>query len=164
MSGTPCECGDHFFAPIGTGLHVTMVSPEDAHLLDYNWSAARLPYGVIVTRRSGPRTNRVTHILAREIMKPTGKLRVDHINCNPTDNRRSNLRLATAAENAWNRRAERSARIPLKGVCLVKGKYQAAIQRHGKRVHLGQFQTAEAAHAAYAAAAKVLHGEFARVE
>lgn len=51
----------------------------------------------------------------------------------------------------------------LKGVTFhrVTGKWQAAIQVNRKSHHLGLFETADAAHAAYVASAAKLHGEFA---
>jgi hypothetical protein len=49
----------------------------------------------------------------------------------------------------------------LKGASRSRGRWQAQIQHHGKNIHLGRFDSAEEAHAAYVAAAQRLAGEFA---
>lgn len=89
---------------------------------------------------------------------------LDHINGNRTDNRIDNLRLATVAQNGWNRKAQRSSTSGFKGVTFHRksGRWQAAIRYQGGPRHLGLFDTAEQAHAAYVDAANRLFGEFAR--
>jgi hypothetical protein len=88
---------------------------------------------------------------------------IDHINGDPSDNRISNLREATLAENARNSKQRRDSTHSLKGVALAKGRYYyARISLDGERRYLGCFENEEAAHTAYAAAAAELHGEFAR--
>ncbi|USE78946.1 HNH endonuclease [Cupriavidus gilardii] len=92
------------------------------------------------------------------------KRQVDHINGNPLDNRRSNLRVCTHAENQLNIGRQRNNTSGFKGVCFDKqaGKFKAAIAYQGRRKNLGLFDTPEAAYEAYCAAAAQLHGEFAR--
>lgn len=89
---------------------------------------------------------------------------IDHINGNPQDNRIANLRLATPSQNEWNKPAQRRNVTGRKGVIFSKttGKYSARISAHKKSYHLGTFATADEASAAYADAAKRLHGNFAR--
>jgi hypothetical protein len=86
---------------------------------------------------------------------------VDHINGIRSDNRLANLREATRSQNQANRRANSNH---LKGTHfnLRLGRWQAAIRIQGKGTHLGYFDTAEAAHAAYVAKAQEVHGQFAR--
>jgi hypothetical protein len=87
---------------------------------------------------------------------------VDHRNCNPADDRWTNLREATFSQNGANSRARQSA-IPLKGVTRSRnGRYDAQIKVNYQRICLGRFKTAKAANAAYAAAARLHFGEFAR--
>lgn len=162
-SALQCECGDHVFVALTKG-YTTMVSPQDAQILTDLWFATVTPRAVRVARRVGGRSARRILVLAREIMKPSRGQYVDHVNCDPLDNRRPNLRLCTPAQNALNRRKESGAAIPFKGVYLSRGRYQARITLNGKRVYLGEHATAELAAKAYAKAARELHGEFARSE
>lgn len=86
---------------------------------------------------------------------------VDHANGDRADNRWSNLRAATPAQNNANMRGQ--GRYP-KGVSFHKqvGRYQASIKVDGKCHYLGLHDTVEQAHAAYIEAAKLHFGEFAR--
>jgi hypothetical protein len=90
---------------------------------------------------------------------------IDHINGDRADNRWSNLRAATRAENLRNVRLRESNKLGLKGVYWQKDKrkYIARIQVNGKVTCLGRFNCPTAAHLAYCRAAKKFHGEFARV-
>jgi len=50
----------------------------------------------------------------RKILKVPASMFVDHINHNGLDNREANLRPATRAQNARNRRKDRESQLPLK--------------------------------------------------
>lgn len=88
---------------------------------------------------------------------------VDHINRNPLDNRRSNLRLATSSQNAFNRSQRPDNTTGYRGVSWHKvvQKWAAKICYCGKQKHLGVFDTPEEAALVYDSAAIELHGEFA---
>lgn len=90
---------------------------------------------------------------------------IDHINGDGLDNRLCNLREATRAQNSTNALAQKSNQIGLRGVHFHPGakRYRAQICKKNKTKHLGYFDTPEEAHAAYIAAAKILHGEFIRL-
>jgi len=98
--------------------------------------------------------------------KDPAEMQVDHKDCNRSNNRWGNLRLATNLENCFNRLArQRHGRHPssYKGVNIVEGKYiYAVIQVNGKRVSLGRYETEAEAHAAYRGAAIVRDSEFWR--
>lgn len=83
---------------------------------------------------------------------------IDHRNTVRDDNRISNLRDATNAENAQNRhRASRDNRAGALGVTRSGRRWTASITVRGARHHLGSFDTPEAASAAYLAAKAELH-------
>jgi hypothetical protein len=83
------------------------------------------------------------------------ELTVDHINHDTSDNRISNLRLATRKEqNRYRRHAV--------GVTFRKdrGKYQARVTVNGCRKSLGFYDTAEEASTVYQIEAKKVYGDF----
>jgi hypothetical protein len=89
---------------------------------------------------------------------------VDHVNMVKDDDRFCNLRNATNGQNQANRRVLRNNQLGVKGVRVQRrtGKYEAQITVKGKQIFLGTYDVLEAAHAAYAEAARKYHGEFAR--
>lgn len=109
----------------------------------------------------------VGHVLAWFWM--TGKWpdnQVDHEDTIKTNNRWSNLRLATNGQNRANSKS--SASSGLKGAYPnhKPGKpvrWASVIRVNKKQIYLGTFDTKEQAHAAYAKAAIKYHGEFARM-
>lgn len=87
---------------------------------------------------------------------------VDHIDCERSNNAWSNLRLATPDQNRANTRRTKRNTAGAKGVCHFRGGYRAAICVKGQHIWLGDYNSVEEASAAYAGAAKVAFGEFAR--
>lgn len=89
---------------------------------------------------------------------------VDHIDCDPFNNKLSNLRLATKTENNRNVRISKDNTSGYKGVCKEKnGGWRSRIVVDKREIHLGTYPTKELAAQAYAKAAVVYHGEFARI-
>ena len=85
---------------------------------------------------------------------------VDHIDGNKTNNRITNLRVVTHELNTQNRRAPSSTNKAsgLQGVCShYTGRWQARLSYKGRNLHLGTFDTPEAAHAAYLETKRRLH-------
>lgn len=89
---------------------------------------------------------------------------VDHIDGNPTNNRIENLRSVTHAQNMQNQKLRRDNKSGQKGVCWnIRDKtWTVQIFKDSKQHCLGTFTDKDAAVAAYKAASKTLHGEFAR--
>lgn len=85
---------------------------------------------------------------------------VDHKNRNTLDNRRSNLRFCTHAQNQQNRHCNRGNSL-FKGVWREGNRWRAYIGFEGKQIWLGSFDTEEQAALAHDRAARIYHGEFA---
>jgi len=89
-------------------------------------------------------------------------MQIDHINGVKSDNRASNLRLATSGQNRHNTGKRADNTSGFKGVtwCKHAQKWQAQIKVNKKYKFLGYFSDETIAAAAYSNAAEVLHGEF----
>ena len=91
---------------------------------------------------------------------------VDHADLDGTNNRWVNLRLANKVENAGNTTKGPRNKTGFKGVsrCSRSNKFRANIKIGSKQVFLGNYASAEDAHAAYQKAALEKYGPFARFE
>ena len=157
----------------GDGTHTVILTRGKASLVDsadaawvgqWNWCAYRAPRGTWYAVRTDYAAGaRKTVRLHRALLSAPGDLEVDHRNGDSLDNRRGNLRLATNAQNACNKRRGKRSSSGYKGVSWSARhrKWAASIGAHGRRRFLGLFGCAEEAHQAYCAAAVELHGEFA---
>lgn len=98
-------------------------------------------------------------------IKKNAQLSVDHINGNILDNRKSNLRICTHAENTRNRGIRSDNKTGFKGVSLSESgrRFAARIKVNYKNIRLGYFEKKEDAARAYDKAAREFHGEFARL-
>lgn len=103
--------------------------------------------------------------LHRVIMDAPDGIQVDHINGKGLDNRRSNLRMCSHAENQHNRRPQTGCTSKFKGVYWNKAgaKWMARIGVNGKQKHLGSFTSEQDAAQAYNLAAAVHYGEYGRL-
>jgi len=110
-------------------------------------------------RKSG---NRKIILLHKFIMDAQDNLEVDHKNSNTLDNRKSNLRICTHAENCRNRKGITNS-TGYKGVSRKGMKYRARITKNRETIFLGDFDTPEEAYKAYCKASKKYHGEFGRI-
>lgn len=86
---------------------------------------------------------------------------IDHINGDKADNRLMNLRQASRSQNLANKPKRSDCIAPLKGVKRKGDCWIARMGLKGKTIHLGTFDTAEQAHAAYLSAARAQHGDYA---
>ena len=100
---------------------------------------------------------------ARIYMDAPEHLQVDHINGNPLDNRKVNLRLVTRIQNMANQlpSSTKLSGLP-KGVYKGKGgKFGVRLTCKGQSYSLGAHSTPEEAEAAYKKKAEELQGEYA---
>lgn len=86
---------------------------------------------------------------------------VDHRDRTKLNNRISNLRAATKAQNAVNSPMSKFNTSGVKGVSLFRGKkYQARIKFQGQEIHLGTFDTLEEAAKARRDAEATMHPDY----
>lgn len=94
---------------------------------------------------------------------------IDHIDGNPLNNQRSNLRAVTRTQNNANRRVDgnktATTTSQYKGVCWNKGKqnWHTQIKYLRHKYHIGYFHNEIDAAKAYNEAAIRFFGEFARI-
>lgn len=116
-----------------------------------------------VTHTVGGTTN--TLRIHRLIMDAKPKEQVDHIDGNPLNNQRINLRLATNAQNCMNRKKFQNGR---KMTSVYKGVYwdastciwRSGIRFNGKLINLGRWEDEREAAAIYNHHCKKIFGDF----
>ena len=91
-----------------------------------------------------------------------GAKMIDHVSGEKRDNRRCNLRAATASENSRNKGPSTNNKTGVRGVYkLPDGRYKASLQPKSGFVRIGVFDTLEEAALEYNIVAKKHYGEFA---
>lgn len=86
---------------------------------------------------------------------------IDHIDGDRSNNAFSNLRLATCSQNSHNMKLRRGSKTGIKGVTMIRGKYQACIRKNGAYAFRKTFSTLEEAEEAVRAKREEVHAEFA---
>ncbi len=158
--------GNVAYVPLTRGYEA-MIDAYDVPLVEgFNWYALVNAWAVRAMRNIWRDGIRETIYLHRVIMSAPQGAMVDHIDGNPLNNRKSNLRLATNAENQRNSKRRKDNTSGFKGVHLDKrkGLWRAQIKLNGTKRWLGYFGTPEEAHFAYCKASATIHGDFGRTE
>ena len=99
--------------------------------------------------------------LHRAILKPPKEMVVDHINRNPLDNRRCNLRIVTYQQNSFNHKKTKDTSSKYMGVCFDRGRWKASLSILKRLTHLGYFDCEEDAAREHDRAARRTRGKFA---
>jgi hypothetical protein len=136
-----------------------MVSPEDKHVLASCSWYADINRKTVYARSDASKSHRMLH---RAILRPARSSDlVDHKDGNGIDNRRSNLREATTAQNAINRKVTKRSKSGYIGVFETPSSWAAQINKETGCWHLGNFDTPEEAAIARDIGAIQEYGEFA---
>jgi len=140
---------------------VALVNDADYEKIsEYNWYATRATtkwrQKFYATRKRPGDSKRRNIYMHRDIIAAPAGMQVDHINGNPLDNRRANIRIVTNRVNHQNRKKPVTSKYP--GVCWSRyyGKWVAQICVNGKGKHLGYFRKEREAAEAYQAACNTL--------
>jgi len=162
----------HKLIPLTQGKFAKVDSTDYDDLMQYRWccpkgSRGRVGYAKrTITIANGKRKDIFMH---RYLMGDPIGLQIDHINHDTLDNRRSNLRFATASQNSANRRGH--GKLGIKGITCrtYKGKrktttrFVARITFNYAKIYIGDFKTLAEAECAYNTKATELFGEFKAV-
>lgn len=127
---------------LASGLLV-VVDDVDAPLLRVGgWCATEAyPHVHRTVKRGNKWTSEYLH---RVIARAGDGTEVDHINDNPLDNRRSNLRIVTRGENERAKNAAKGdSKTGVRGVTWhpERKRFRAYVYSEGKRVGLGYFRS-----------------------
>lgn len=145
---------------------VTVIDDADFDMLAaYRWHAASSG-GAFYAKHSQSVDGKSRPLwMHRFIMgSPVGMI-VDHIDGNPLNNRRANLRVVTHAQNMKNQRKsqKKGGCSPYKGVSRRGSKWIMQMKADYVQIRSGPYETALEAAFAYDEMARKHHGEFARL-
>jgi hypothetical protein len=152
---------------ISKGMEVIVDDDDYDALSKYKWFYSTTGYAartVYLGRENGKEIKKNVK-MHREILSAAPSSIVDHIDGNPLNNTRSNLRIATPAENVRNKRKNGTKKTKYKGVYLrpENGTWRVKIEKNGKQYNIGHFSSEREAAIAYNKAALEMFGEFAKL-
>lgn len=145
------------------GYSALVDEADYAEFNQYKWHAIKRKHTVYARRCVYKKGKQFAIYMHRAILRAPKGSCVDHLNHNGLDNRRDNLRLATWAQNAQNRRRSKGQVSGFKGVSWnsTDEKWQVYIRLNNKNTYLGSYVDRKEAAMAYDAAAKKHYKEFA---
>lgn len=150
--------------PLGNGEFALVDDSDFDWLSKYTWHRETRELCKYATRNRLKGETAFSKFMHRLIMDAPPKTRIDHINGNGLDNRRSNLRFCDHSQNLCNRRLNKNSATGLKGVHFNQNlrKWTVSICKNNHQFRVGTYSTSHDAMIAYDAAATVLHKQFAR--
>jgi hypothetical protein len=150
---------------LGKG-HVAVIDDQDAELVaGFKWYPMTTKEGKVYAAgwKHLPPGRFFVHLHRLIANAQLGEI-IDHIDRDPLNCRRANLRRATRQQNVWNKgptRKEGTSKYKGVFLCRRSGRFRARIVLDRKRIYLGYFHNEEEAARAYNAKAAELFGEFA---
>lgn len=149
--------------PLPHGLNALVDDADFEKVSQIRWGilhSGKMIYAAFQQKKNG---KGITVLMHRFILSAGKGCNVDHANGQTLDNRRENLRLCRQPQNVANSKRSRSNTSGFKGVSRFRNKWRAYIGSKdcGSWKHLGHFESAERAAAAYDTAAIEKYGDFA---
>ena len=146
---------------------VAIVDDEDFDYLNqWKWFANNHNGKFYVGRSITVSKNKKIRIyMHRFIMKPEKVMVIDHLDSNPLNNQKNNLRICTHAENMRNSKINTNNKSGYKGVSFQENRnnYRASIKFNNKTINIGNYIDPIDAARAYNEAALKYHKEFAHI-
>lgn len=142
---------------------VAIVDKDDYEELSrFKWYYTESGYAARDARNTDRTSGKVIYM--HKYIMPS-KYQTDHVNRDSLDNRKSNLRIATNADNTANRGRQSNNTSGYKGVSWskVSKKWAIEIGYNNKRYRLGLMEDKEDAARLYNFWASDIHGEFANL-
>ena len=128
------------------GRQVVLLDDEDydrvvneKYSLSVTWDKTIHNFYVAFTKKPNKSSSRLLH---RYILNPPKRLTIDHINRNPLDNRRCNLRICSQFENNQNQSHNTSGKVGVSWSNSDK-RYIAYIKVNRKQICLGRYKLFE---------------------
>lgn len=144
------DCGEYIKIPTNIPDKYLLLDNDMKHVDDRLWCIDNVGYPTSRSMRA--------HVLVMGRQKKG--FEIDHINRDKLDNRRSNLRVVTKAQNIYNSKPRSSSGY--KGVSKSGNVWRAYYKPYGSgQIHIGCYKTPEEAAKAYDKVAKETWGEFA---
>ncbi len=136
-----------------------LVDDEDFERIRYfNWTPNRIKTRIVLACNIDGKTTSI----GRYILNYEGPLEVDHIDGDPWNNQKKNLRLATRSQQMMNSKPQLNRKF--KGVHKHKnGKFRVLLKAYGKNVHGGYWTTEKQAAKEYDKLAIEHFGVFAKL-
>jgi hypothetical protein len=137
------------------GESILVDNADLATAMRYTWCVSKTGYAVANIK------GKVTR-LHRYLLAPKKEELVDHVNGNPLDNRRSNLRICGATENSRNVKVSKASKSGVLGIRITpSGKYLPRITVNYQELKgIKRFDTLEEAIAERNRLELLYHGQF----
>lgn len=145
--------------PLTKGKYALVDDIDYEHLSQWKWYYLSSGYAVRDQHINKKKFNFLMH---RVIMNTPKNMDTDHINHNPLDNRRKNLRIVTTSQNLFNTSIRSDNTSGYKGVSWSKSakKWWALIWKDKKHHSLGYYDNLEDAISARKSGEKLYFGSF----
>jgi len=141
-TNTFIETPEYYIGKTAKGLEYVFDKRDYDKISGHSWCLSKTGYLVANIHQKVVKLHRFMLGIDKGII-------LDHINHNPLDNRRCNLRIVTPKNNARNTSVSKSNKVGALGVSTTKsGKYRARIMVDGKEIRLGNYDNLESAVAA----------------
>jgi hypothetical protein len=147
--------------PLTKGYYSIVLASDYLWLSQWRWVARKSRRGHVYAVRGAQKNKqtRYTSMHSLLIANPHKK-DIDHRNRNTTDNRRSNLRVATRSQNNQNSKIRSDNTSGYKGVSRHRNKWIAYLNVNGTRLRFGGYDTRDEARARRAKEEQKYYGEF----